>query len=264
QTRRPPRARRRSSRARPHPAPRTGRQPAARGDLPADAHRDEGPAGAPGLDQPGASRPRPAQRPGDGERPRQRRGASAGGGGADARRGIPAVGAGHAAGEPQDRAPSPLRARRVDRLQRAHQQHAPRPRTATAIAAAHGGRSMSTAPQRDTSWPSLEEVLGDIRALLQRSEDLVCLAHKDADAYGTFTTLVRDRTLAIQSGHRLQRLLVTVNRGGGNNIHYGGGGADPGRFRNVTAYESALGLAVDLAAQCTHLAWVARTSFKSR
>jgi phosphoesterase RecJ-like protein len=41
---------------------------------------------------------------------------------------------------------------------------------------------MSAAPPRDLSWPSLDELLGDIRAVLQRSEDIVCLAHKDADA----------------------------------------------------------------------------------
>jgi len=31
-------------------------------------------------------------------------------------------------------------------------------------------------------WPGVDDVAGEIRALIERSEDIVCLAHKDADA----------------------------------------------------------------------------------
>jgi phosphoesterase RecJ-like protein len=41
---------------------------------------------------------------------------------------------------------------------------------------------MSTTQAEATIWPGVDDVAGEIRALIERSEDIVCLAHKDADA----------------------------------------------------------------------------------
>ena len=43
---------------------------------------------------------------------------------------------------------------------------------------------MSTAqtPITPRKWPGVEDVADEIRALIERSEDIICLAHKDADA----------------------------------------------------------------------------------
>jgi len=41
---------------------------------------------------------------------------------------------------------------------------------------------VSTSQAAVRQWPGVDDVADDIRALIERSEDIVCLAHKDADA----------------------------------------------------------------------------------
>ena len=41
---------------------------------------------------------------------------------------------------------------------------------------------MSTSEAAIKQWPGVDDVAADINALIQRSQDIVCLAHKDADA----------------------------------------------------------------------------------
>ncbi len=41
---------------------------------------------------------------------------------------------------------------------------------------------MSTSQAAMRTWPGVDDVAGEIRALIERSDDIVCLAHKDADA----------------------------------------------------------------------------------